>query len=432
MDRLALIFARLKKKNTPGDVTATALVKRDGCWTVYIAKNKWSRLGVNEEISEVDVNHAKEVQDWFNTQDDKHYFKKVLAFWEDRIKFYAIKSKSLWPQFSPFKDDIMTFFQENSKDFEEERFDSDWARMEKLVDYLRTTWTEKSQAHTVEDLFYTKFYNFWSRDPDSPRQHYTRPKPDEGLRSTAEKAAEHFCKCLRYIEMLGMPVSFMRSMGRLNDLREDHNIQILLVKASIQDEDNPKSNGIQRQLEAWGNEPNSPINVKAALTKVKGAYPWERATNYFHCELQLYLLSFYLDKDASMHKFIGGSKLSCQLCWEILEDAEYRTRASHHQVSPNCAFPFPRYKDSTSEKLRSVLGQFERAQAAIVDKARGRGNDGLQYPVLDTDPAQTDKDLRCVSESDMSYCEFADLSSSSLPHGVISKSKVTKRKPFLT
>lgn len=374
---------------------------------MYIAKNEWSRLGANERISEIYLKHQKELQDWFNTEDDeslsRHYFKSLLAFWEDRIKFYATKSKSLWSQLSPFKDEIMAFFQGNSKSFKEERFHSDWNRIEKLVEYLSKTWNDKSRAHSVEHMFYQKFYNFWSRDADSLRQNYVRPKPAEELRSISEKAAEHFCKCVRYMEMLGMPISIWESMKRLKVLKEDHTIQILLVTTSIQDEDQPRSNEIQRKLEEWGNEATSPNNIKSALTKVKGAYQWDRATNYFHCELQLYLLSFRLDPDCKMRKFIGGSKLSCELCWQILKNSEYCTRASHHQVSPNCAFPFPRPKDHTTEKFRCVLEHFERVQTTIFDTARGIGNCSLQYPVLDTEPARTDNDLRCVSNSE-NYC----------------------------
>jgi hypothetical protein len=70
--------------------------------------------------------------------------------------------------------------------------------------------------------------------------------------------------------------------------------------------------------------------------------PFER---YFHCELQLLRLLHTAEAAGkTTHPYIGVSKLSCYYCWKIISNgknhaAKYSTKAGHHQISANCAFP---------------------------------------------------------------------------------------------
>ncbi|KAJ4364695.1 hypothetical protein N0V83_009292 [Neocucurbitaria cava] len=349
-------------------------------------KNGWSR----QDIANQDLDYHAKLQAWFDSNGSDEHFDYISNFWQDRTHYYARHSRRLWPCIEGAKNEIANYFQSSSKDFDQVRFDKDWGAMKALAGYINNSWEKQSHLKSWERSFYIKFYNFWSRQPESPHQDYPRPIPREGCDNKEEAKVKNFCKCLKYMEMLGMPWSIWRSMQGFIDLKEDNAVQILLVKTSIQDKDRPSSIGIHSALEKWRDDSQTPVDVAKALTKSKNQFLWDGTTDYFHCELQLYLLSYHIDKGESMHKFIGCSKLSCQMCWQILQNAEYRTRASHHQVSPNCAFPFPRPKDESTRNFEKLLELFQKIQLDLITYVRDHGDGKFSSwrPLFNTEPAQ--------------------------------------------
>ena len=101
-------------------------------------------------------------------------------------------------------------------------------------------------------------------------------------------------------------------MERFDELREDNVIRVLLVEICIQDKDRPTSIGIQKALEKWKDDVDAPVDTTKPLTKSRNQFLQELSTDYFHCELQLYLMSFQIGKD--------------ELCTSSLDVASSRVR----------------------------------------------------------------------------------------------------------
>ena len=85
---------------------------------------------------------------------------------------------------------------------------------------------------------------------------------------------------------------------------------------------------------------------------------------YFHCELQI--LDHFLD-DIEACDYIGCSKLSCYMCWGVLQGTGLRTRDTHANLWPACAFPFSVGKDGGGSRYELLLA-LKRTHDHVVEK----------------------------------------------------------------
>ena len=371
LDRLSLLFARIKndKRKTPRHVTATCLVPCDSRWDVYIAKN--------DGLQESEKSFAKELQDWIREEansktlfNDDHYSDelsideedeltetfdsearpmaiRMAEFWTDRVNYYARESKDAWDrmnQSGDAKTSIENYFQNRDQKFTKQRFDRDWDKAAKLAQYLRDRPTDTA----ITTNFLVKFYRFWNR---KEREDWYKPLESE-LRE-----ARDFRKCIRYMEMLGMPISTWNAFVRFRKLPNYKTIHLIAIDKPIFDESRLDKSGIIKVFNWWKTK-NSITASSLPLGNLERMSIEPEL--FFHCELQILTLLTLVYSERA-HHFIGCSKLSCESCWQILRhDGQFTTRGSHHKVSANCAFPFPSHLESIGRRIRHMQSAWKK------------------------------------------------------------------------
>ncbi|MCJ1469880.1 hypothetical protein MMC07_008524 [Pseudocyphellaria aurata] len=371
LDRLALLFARIKtnSKKTPANVTATCLVRRTGSrWNVFIAKNGG--------LQESEKSFAKKLQDWIQEEANnegeesvksfgsgtEHMAIEMANFWKDRIKYYVKGSKVAWNSINQSKTIVERYFQTQDQKFTKKRFDQDWAEAEKLARYLLD-----ERAVTME--FLTKFYDFWNR---KDREDWHKPPEPKDAKPQA------FRKCIRYMQMLGMPISTWKACVRFQRLAKDKTVHLIAINKPTFDESKLDKQSIMRVFQWWKTKHSI---VKDRLEPVMRQLTGREPELFFHCELQILTL-LMLKYPKRGHHFIGCSKLSCESCWQILKNVEnFTTRGSHRKVSANCAFPFPESLTSIGKSMRLMQSAWK--ETILSDSIHGN------VQIDDTDQAAT-------------------------------------------
>ena len=93
LDKLALLFARVKTSGRPAEhVTATALKKGKAGLEIWIAKN--------DGLKDKDEGFRADLEAWFNqkgicSKDSELMDREIRDFWGDRLRFYVSKIKTL-------------------------------------------------------------------------------------------------------------------------------------------------------------------------------------------------------------------------------------------------------------------------------------------------------------------------------------------------
>lgn len=379
LDRLSLLFARIKTngRKTPANVTATCLMRHDSRWEVYIAKNDGLQDG-NEVSPESEKSFAKKLQDWireeanhetlFDGDDDSDESSideedesiesidseaepmaiRMANFWKDRVNYYVKGSKDAWDRLNQKRDAkirVENYFQMQDQNFTEERFYRDWDKAAKLARFLRDRPTDKA----ITTKFLAKFFRFCNR---SGREDWQKPLKSE------PREARDFRKCIRYMEMLGMPIIIWEACVRFRKLPEYKTVHLIAIDKPIFDELRLDKNSIINIFKWWATKHNASkvILPRASLESMR-----IEPELFFHCELQILTLLTSLIHQKRGHYFIGCSKLSCESCWQILKnDAQFTTRGSHHKVSANCAFPFPSKLEPIGRSIRQMQSAWKK------------------------------------------------------------------------
>lgn len=126
LDRLALLFARKKKKDTERHVTATGLIGPDGLFTGEGGTLDWTKvvpgtvltiyLAKNNGLEKRDLEFKERLEEWFkmsDVDDDSQQTAalegQILHFWEERLHFYFAQIRnrvnSLAERMGKFLDD---------------------------------------------------------------------------------------------------------------------------------------------------------------------------------------------------------------------------------------------------------------------------------------------------------------------------------------
>ncbi|PSN70377.1 kinase-like protein [Corynespora cassiicola Philippines] len=258
--------------------------------------------------------------------------------------------------------------------------------MEKKMEQLREA-SAGASCVSAANTFFKTFYSFWVDSRMFQLECYSI-STNEG-EFGIPKSVKSFRKSLKYMQMLGMPWSIWRSIKDFWERKGGIKVEIIFVETSVCAKDAFKETELVQTLEEWKDRPIAKAN---AIKTLKTA-PWDSRSNpYFHCELQLYFLSFEIRKRQGyeMHQFIGCSKLSCYACWKVLEATEYRTRAAHHKVYPDCVFPFPRPKDRETEGYKEFVQIFKDLQSLMTNDIDLYGRTRSVHAIEQTQPAHTD------------------------------------------
>ncbi|KAG4431662.1 hypothetical protein IFR05_012845 [Cadophora sp. M221] len=408
LDLLALLFARFKKKDhSPGNVTATALIKeKQNAWKIWIAKNagpstmdgvisdqaflenfkNWIEPELKasgqatrdaQRITAFENNSTKLSSPNMQEPTDP-FWSEMLSFWDKRITHYVGEIQK-GPKLLPIEEAIAStgdiefnmvkeVWKKKESDTDEDTFEEDWKRaliMSECLDGRRTdnaveSWIVPGDAgrkgkkkkigpKSFGLCFkgYEACYQFRNRQG---RQIYPPGKSGVNKKGSPAAAYEGFRRRIKCLEMLGAPTTMWRVFNHfLCDLRKRHiTLDIEFVPAfphfPLEKAD------LASTVQSWSgldkSEPKKKVLDELIPANSGGHPPGSTLTRYFHCELQLLrLLHSQETEGKETHEYIGVSKLSCYFCAIIISNGklynvQYRTKAGHNQVSPNCAFPF--------------------------------------------------------------------------------------------
>jgi hypothetical protein len=144
----------------------------------------------------------------------------------------------------------------------------------------------------------------------------------------------------------------------------------------------------KRNLEAQRDQASSARLEKLRRRKnfSDATKPVSKTPKYLHCELQILMLLHQAAKKPKKklraYKFIGCSKLSCYMCWEVLKTREYKTRGTHGHIHKFWAFPFPRDLPGVSDQFERLRRRWEEQFAKTTHIASAEGPTGSlrQHP----------------------------------------------------
>lgn len=153
-------------------------------------------------------------------------------------------------------------------------------------------------------------------------------------------------KVVHWLEIVGMPRSIWNSLFKFRKHCLESNFSIEVIGLKCPSPQTMLKIDLTETLQNWGGVPEFKDFVKnTILADLKSGF-----IRYTHCELQiLQLMLFDTQLRGVKHNFIGCSKGSCEMCWQILNSHQlqvsggtkgFRTSKPHHKVSANCDFPF--------------------------------------------------------------------------------------------
>ena len=399
LDKLALLFARVKSGGkSPMHVTATALKKGKAGYEIWIAKNDGPK---NDGQGLDDQQFKTDLQDWFKTKgawgtDATLMDRDFRYFWRDRLEHYLRKIRESWDALcrglktsasdgdakvpkagrkaraAPASaegdeekhaglmvshDALAKLYQDEMAD--DKRFDQDWNDVKNICsnqDRLRTILDGPCSTPIPSDI---ERQSYTITELDQPSNHldlareFSRLLKAIRLLTTVERAIEAF---IAFRERLPPNTKVdLKFLVPPNDLHLGQEMCIAFANT----------------LTRWRAPKNNPVfdkEVEEIETLLRRRKQFLR---YFHCELQI--INAFLG-DVEVCDYIGCSKLSCYMCWGVLQGTAFRIRDTHANLWPACAFPFSTKGANGAMKYELLLA-LKRTHDLVVEKVLRRALD---------------------------------------------------------
>ncbi|KAK8046187.1 hypothetical protein PG996_014251 [Apiospora saccharicola] len=336
LDRLADCFARSKDKDAQAHVSATGMVldEQQRRITVYVAKNvsgkDLDRLPSSPRetalmVSE-DAEFAQKLCNWFNklSCDDGNVSDHLQGeMWDAMRKYNASRVKHYARRVGSWK-------QEGAEDVDTSIWPSvppgTKAAIKTTIDECMVFRQDPPPSGQVLDKALDECALAASKCRSDPNFHQFSLNVDEIINNDndqIDEAFKEFAKAVKSIDYL----------GRLGDT---YNTFRAFCKASEQQ-------GYTYDIVVL----KSPTEESHDLDKFIASRA-SRGTARVHCEIQL-LHHFFQQDSPKPLDYIGCSKKSCWLCWQLLGHfGQFTTKDTHRMIYPMWAYPadFPPAADS--------------------------------------------------------------------------------------
>ena len=393
LDGLALLFARVKKHDTPAHVTATALQTIDEGHSrtlkFFIAKNR----GPQQSHGRDDVTYCRELVSWINggpqrqLSADSPMWKSTVDFWGERVaKYRATLRKIDIVALEKFVDgELKGVGRVNMKAF---RIDLELLRSF-VNDYHSTTPANDYTAtfnipEDVTDYKYTKFHR--------PR------KGDRDQRTPDQRIAEEFRKAIKHLRLLTTPRKLLELFAKHVD-ESDVATTVEIDFLETQKETYLDVGPIADHLEMWKRDKSCSQDfsrdIEIVVKALREPLEQPRRKLAFHCELQILEHCIVSDHAKEFSDYIGCSKLSCFFCWYALKDADFQTKDSHFNLYADCEFAF-RFSTNPGH-LRLALAM-KKVQARLMDLLLIYSMDPSHKLVRYAARTETDPDAASITE----------------------------------
>ena len=391
LDYLALLFAKAKKKDKPAKhVTATALRKDGTCLEIWIAKNE----GPKDE----DEEFRSDLESWFKGkgawEEDPALMKSDIEhFWRDRLDHYADTIRTFWklirkgPKPDTEEDSSAKAHKGRRKLKDEQsnqdQIDKELARSHNTLtkiyrnemldlELFETDWNEaKSLCSNPQTLQQLRSSNEIVLPSDIERQSYQTfdlKQPQSHL-----DLARDFRKLLKAIRLLGTIGKAIQIFTEFREnLAQNTPVKLRFLDTIESLDLEPEAcTIIAETMKGWNGSKCNPIFKKEIQERAQELQATPQFHRYFHCELQM--LDKFLD-DANAYDYFGCSKLSCFVCWGVLQGTRFRTRDTHANLWSACAFPFSMERGEGNSRHQLLLA-LKKVQDHIVEKVLRRALD---------------------------------------------------------
>lgn len=342
---------------------------------VLIAKN-----GGLEEVPDKEM--LESLRKWFQGEEDKVTLESVRKFWKERTDYYLDKVRAVageWEKIDSEDSLKMEKLRCQVKghlcagEKEMTKFDMEWQMTRDLVGkYQKKPLADYTASHEVPEATMEELYYFWKRS-FRQRHHLVSNRTTRLVSGDGDKLLQDYLSVIKHLELLAMPLVIWES---LQDFRRVHHtygrksIHIIHVDkiGQLPDHEHPNHihdhstlnmDSVTKWLTFWGETSGIPVDdalkqaaswTKPKQNQTKGTTTKtelkKQPTKHLHCELQIHMLFHQIlkaNKDRLYaHDFIGCSKLSCYMCWQVLRHAQFKTRGTHGHLHAYWAFPFPR------------------------------------------------------------------------------------------
>lgn len=392
LDLIALLFARVK--GFPQHVTATALKETADYYDIHVVKNGGPKEG--------DKDLAHKLTSWFNNKrdnaTDETMQKEMANFWKERGDVYWDSVRSDWKKkFKNQKLEGMTLESKNLettkgpvaeliKQYQEaeldmEKFVYDWNDVQSLMKTLMQLDSPDFNDHALAKLESLGRQNYPKLDAKGLTVHFRRLIKRVKLLATIPLLLKACHDFRSFIEKKKKSVQFVLPKGPVSDFLLD---SVPITKA-LDSWVGPEAFESSKAFEREKSQAREAIK--------KSCDKNQHIRRFFHCELQL--LDMFLTAD-EVYDYLGCSKLSCFMCWGVLDGSPYRTRWTHAKVYPACAFPFDL---STGVRHYQLALALKKVQDRLLDRVLRRvvddpvsGKPFSAHPgITETDPwAQPD------------------------------------------
>lgn len=381
LDQLALLFSRAKRINTEKgvivrddhacpsstgqNVTATAMgahhlvpegPKRRFYQSIYIAKNDGPQYFDN--IS--DEEFGDKLASWYNLLDSNDLqqmprkdpmWRAMQDFWFHRHRYYIheiLATRKRWKTLGmdlgatnpphAFTTAIV------SQDKGLQLFQDDWTHVSKLIEWLDQT-TASSTILDDKNVLSSYLDNLCFNDDEEWKLSYRKRRTTVDV-SEMDVLEDEFRRVIKHFKMLKTVLTVWNA---IISLRKDpqqslFSTSLKLVFLPRQDVVPISSRELQAIVQNWEKQAED-VKVKQKLKQAREHLirTGQQIFRNIHCELQLLQMHGENPQSAwdgsSIGSYLGCSKLSCFLCWELLRSQGYTTKNTHGKLHYGCAFP---------------------------------------------------------------------------------------------
>ncbi|KAH8601054.1 hypothetical protein B0O99DRAFT_681907 [Bisporella sp. PMI_857] len=365
---------------------------------IYIAKND----GPQSFSDTKDQEFANILETWYNSLDEDNLpnpredglWREMQNFWFWRHQYYVfeiMKDSEAFSSFSPqmpiqvpihqqklireqmpvqVSDSISTNPMQSLSDnvFTQEPFAADYSHVKKLYGKLTDISKGKEMPVHKNSSVLDEFIDYICfEDTDSWGEAKYYPKlrmtPDD---NAPENRMELLRKLIKHFKLLKTVLAVWLAFLNFHSEHPKFKISFkFLPKPRIGISVSAQELG--RFLNDWSCRVKLPALRNALEVTRNGIYNRTFHTK-FHCELQLLWLYGKVSFDSEKGKtkvsegftwnifpYIGCSKLSCYMCWKILQELGFSTRNTHGKIRAGCAFPLQLEPGDSGEKVKEVL-----------------------------------------------------------------------------
>lgn len=411
LDYLALLFARVKTTDDPPrHVSATALktVDKGLGLEIWIAKNDGAK--------EQDEQFRSDLELWFNRKgpwknDPEAMKSDIEEYWDDRLNYYCKNfqaSRSVLrrgPNEEPSKvaSDTRTGLQASYYTLLEL-----YEKKDKInIGLFEQDWAEVQALCTDPDISQEKLK---ARNDTARHRHFEQAYAVSEREHTKGQAklATYFSKLLKSVRLLRTVPKAIKAFSDFREKSFDVNIKFKFLNPIATLDLEPKAwNDFANTMEGWtrslAKENKEFVDeVQTVANSFKEQAQKQKSFHrYFHCELQM--LDKFLD-DTSVYDYFGCSKLSCFMCWRVLQGTPFKTRETHANLWPACAFPFTTGSESSNSHYQLLLA-LKKVQDYLLERVLRRALDfEFNFPdnisLPETEP---DGELRRRNETQISW-----------------------------